>query len=240
MQLIDLPCLDGTADDALPPTSTALTFPGGLLAWGGSLRPNRLLEAYRRGIFPWYSEGEPVLWWSPSPRCIIRPAEVYISKRTRRRLRRGEFEVRADSAFDAVIAGCAAPGPGRRSTWITHGMKGAYQALHGLGVAHSVEAWKDGQLVGGIYGLAIGHMFFGESMFSSLTDASKVALITLCRQLDDWGFGPLDCQVGNPHLARMGAIELDREAFEAELGTCVARARPQVSWRDSFRGVWDW
>lgn len=237
MYLYDLPCLDDTSDDEFPPTSEALAFPSGLLAWGGSLKPRRLIEAYRRGIFPWYSEGEPILWWSPSPRCVLYPADVYVSTRTRRRLNQGAFEVRADTAFDDVIAQCAAPRPERPSTWITGEMMASYQELHRLGVAHSVEAWQDGKLVGGVYGLAIGHMFFGESMFSRVTDASKVALITLCRQLEAWDFGPIDCQVGNPHLVRMGAVEIDRAAFETQLRECTGRGRADGSWQLDFEAA---
>lgn len=248
MVLLDLPCLDANGDypgdDEFPPTDTALDFPSGLLAWGGSLRPGRLIEAYRRGIFPWYSEGEPVLWWTPSPRCVLYPADVYVSKRTRQKLRQRRFTLTADTAFAEVIDGCAAPRPDRPSTWITAEMLEAYRALHEMGVAHSVEAWLDGRLVGGIYGLSIGRMFFGESMFSLEADASKVALITLCRQLDEWGFGPLDCQVGNPHLKSMGAVEIEREAFEAQLGEFTAMPGPDPgigdSWRNAFRGEWDW
>lgn len=240
MYLYDLPCLDDTPDDEFPPSSAALGFPSGLLAWGGSLRPGRLIEAYRRGIFPWYNEGEPVLWWTPSPRCVLYPRDVYVSKRSRRRLRQGAFELTADTAFDRVIAGCAAPRPERPSTWITREMAEAYSALQEMGVAHSVEAWQEGELVGGIYGLAIGQIFFGESMFSRKTDASKVALITLCRQLDDWGFGPIDCQVGNPHLRRMGAVEIEREAFEAQLEHYTARPSRVGPWTHAFEPARDW
>jgi len=244
MHLFDLPCLDGDGDypgdDEFPPTSAALEFPSGLIAWGGVLRPARLIEGYRRGIFPWYSQGEPVLWWTPSPRCVLHLRDVYVSTRTRRRLRQGAFEITADTAFTEVIEGCAAPAPGRRSTWINADMREAYLQLFEMGVAHSVEAWQAGELAGGVYGLAIGHMFFGESMFSRKTDASKVALITLCRQLHDWAFGPVDCQVGNPHLGRMGAAEIDRAEFEALLEEYTGRPRADGPWRDSFRSDWEW
>ncbi len=240
MYLLDLPCLDDSAEDEFPPTSAALNFPSGLLAWGGSLSPRRLLAAYRRGIFPWFTDGEPVLWWTPSPRCVLYPDAVYVSRRTRRRLRRGEFRVTADKAFSRVIEHCAAPHPGRRSTWITAEMISAYRRLHEIGAAHCVEAWQDDELVGGIYGLAIGHMFFGESMFSLRPDASKIALITLCRQLVDWGFGPIDCQIENAHLISMGAVEIGREEFELQLESHVDRARPDGSWRSTFCGEWDW
>lgn len=240
MQRLDIPCLDDMPDTAFPPTDTALNFPSGLLAWGGSLSPQRLIEAYRRGIFPWYSEGEPVLWWTPSPRCVLYPPNVYISKRTRQKLRQGAFRLSADTAFGKVIAHCAATRPERPSTWITDDMQAAYNALFKRGVAHSVEAWQGETLVGGIYGLAIGRMFFGESMFSLATDASKLALVTLCRQLDAWRFGPMDCQVPNAHLHRMGAVEVEREEFEAQLHRFTAQAGPEGSWRDQFKTDWRW
>lgn len=239
MFLEDLPCLDGAPDSAFPDSEDAMVYPRGLLAWGGTLSPGRLLEAYRRGIFPWYSEGQPVLWWTPSPRCVLYPGQVYVSKRTRRRLRGGVFEIRADTEFSAVMEGCAQPGPGRESTWITTDMRNAYQALHEAGHAHSVEAWRDGELVGGVYGVAIGRMFFGESMFSRANDASKVALITLCRQLQAWGFGPMDCQVENPHLLSLGAVEVDRARFEAALATHTSKPFTAERW-SRFRGAWDW
>lgn len=238
MVLLDIPCLDDGGDDpggnTFPPTDAALDYPNGLLAWGGSLHPEILLAAYRRGIFPWFSEGEPVLWWTPSPRCVLYPTDVYVSSRTRRKLRQRAFTLTADTAFDAVIAECAAPAPDRPATWITEEMREAYSALHAMGTAHSVEAWQGDHLVGGIYGLAIGRMFFGESMFSRVPDASKVALITLCRQLADWGFGPLDCQVGNPHLERMGAVEIEREAFEAQLRKYTAMEGRDGPWTGAF------
>lgn len=240
MFLLELPCLDNLADDDFPPTATALEDPNGLLAWGGTLNSTRLISAYRKGIFPWYSEGEPLLWWTPSPRCVLELDKVYVSRRTRRRLRQGAFEITADTAFENVIAACAAPGIGRATTWITDPMLAAYNRLHLDGVAHSIEAWQDGVLVGGIYGLAIGHMFFGESMFSSRPDASKTALITLCRQLQDWNFGPIDCQVGNPHLLRMGAREVEREVFESWLAEYTAQPRPDGSWQSEFQARTDW
>lgn len=240
MYLLDLPNLDDAADDQFPPTSSALEFPNGLLAWGGSLNPVRLEAAYRKGIFPWYSEGEPVLWWTPSPRCMLDLKAVYISKRTRRRLRKGDYRVAADTAFDKIVASCAAPRPERPSTWITQEMMEAYSGLHEMGLAHSVEVWREDELVGGMYGLAIGHMFFGESMFSLETDSSKVALITLCRQLEAWGFGPMDCQVGNPHLYSMGAVEIERAEFEEKLARFTSRPRPTGSWRETFNPAFQW
>jgi len=238
--LLDLPCLNDRPETEFPPSSEALDFPNGLLAWGGTLQPGRLIEAYRRGIFPWYSEDEPILWWTPSPRCVLYLNDVYVSRRSRRRLRRGEFEVTADTAFEEVIAACSAARRERPSTWITGDMLKAYKALHGMGVAHSVEAWTDGRLAGGIYGLAIGRMFFGESMFSLRTDASKIALITLCRQLADWGYGPIDCQVVNPHLLSMGAVSIERDEFESQLREYIGQAGPAGSWKAVFQSQWQW
>ncbi len=238
--LIELPCLAGLAEDDFPPTRTALADPNGLLAWGGKLTARRLISAYRRGIFPWYSEGEPLLWWTPSPRCVLELDAVYISRRTRRRLKQGQFQFTADSAFEAVIEGCARPARGRTSTWITKEMKSAYIELHRLGIAHSIEAWNEDTLVGGIYGLSQGRMFFGESMFSDMPDASKAALIVLCRQLQEWQFGLIDCQVGNPHLLRMGACEIPRREFERRLSELVAQPHPDESWQQKFKPGTDW
>ncbi|RPH96880.1 MAG: leucyl/phenylalanyl-tRNA--protein transferase [Lysobacterales bacterium] len=250
--MVDLPRLGADPAAPFPPVSEALDAPNGLLAWGGDLHPQRLLAAYRAGIFPWYSEGQPVLWWSPAPRCVIFPAEVHLSRRTRRRYNSGCYSLTADHAFDGVLAACAEP-RGRddeqdRGTWITPDMQAAYRRLHRLGHAHSIEVWQDGVLCGGIYGLAIGAAFFGESMFSRSVDASKIALVALCRLLVSWEFGLLDCQVGSPHLFRMGAVEIGRKAF----GRCLAllldetrqpTTRPNTrpgSWRDraSFAERW--
>lgn len=240
MLFSELPCLDATPSDHFPPTSDALEFPKGLLAWGGNLSTERLLAAYRRGIFPWYSQGEPILWWSPVPRCVILPEKIYISSRTRRRLRQGAFRLTADTAFRKVVRACAKSRPDRPSTWITREMKQAYGRLHEMGYCHSVETWNGERLVGGVYGLAIGNMFFGESMFSLETDASKVALITLCRQFEDWGIGMIDCQVTNPHLERMGAEELGRDEFEAHLSALTSASRPPGPWISEFRTDWVW
>lgn len=191
-----------------PPVSKALDNPNGLLAFGGDLRPDRLLAAYRQGIFPWYDE-PPILWWSPDPRAVIYPEAVHISRSLRKTLRRGEFSVTLDQDFDAVIAGCS----DRASTWITPDMQQAYREMHRLGHAHSVEVWKSGELVGGLYGMALGQVFFGESMFSRATDASKTALVYLCGQLQDWNFRVIDCQVGNDHTRSLGATEITRVEF---------------------------
>jgi leucyl/phenylalanyl-tRNA--protein transferase len=238
--ILDLPRLRSAPDAPFPPTRDALDSPNGLLAWGGDLHPQRLLAAYRAGIFPWYAEGQPVLWWSPAPRCVIFPDQVHLSKRTRRRYNSGVYRLTADSAFDEVIAGCAGPRGYDAGTWITPDMRRAYGELHRMGIAHSVEVWRESALCGGIYGLAIGSVFFGESMFSRAVDASKIALIALCRLLHAWDFGMLDCQVGNPHLFRMGALEISREAFEEWLEHLLAQPREPGSWRDcvAFEARW--
>lgn len=233
--ILDLPRLDSDPDAPFPPTRHALHSPNGLLAWGGDLHPRRLLAAYRQGIFPWYSEGQPVLWWSPAPRCVIVPPEVHLSRRTRRRYNSGDWRLTADRAFDQVVAACAGPRAYDRGTWITADLRRAFGQLHRMGHAHSVEVWAADELVGGIYGLAIGSAFFGESMFHRRTDASKIALVGLCRLLQAWGYGLLDCQVGNPHLFRMGAQEIGRAAFERRLTGLVVDEREPGSWCERVR-----
>lgn len=228
--LLDLPRLSEDPDAPFPDTRLALASPRGLLAWGGDLDAGRLLRAYRLGIFPWYSEGQPILWWSPEPRCVIFPDEVYLSRRTRRRYNSGVFRLTADTAFEEVIAACAEPRRDDTGTWITGEMARAFTRLHRGGYAHSIEVWRGAELCGGIYGLALGGVFFGESMFSRATDASKVALIALCRQLRRWGFELLDCQVGNPHLFRMGARELSRQRFERRLRAALQRPDLRGPW----------
>jgi leucyl/phenylalanyl-tRNA--protein transferase len=200
-----------------PETETALDSPDGLLAWGGNLDPVRLTNAYHHGIFPWYSEDQPILWWCPSQRCVLYPRDVHVSRRLKRKLGKREFAVTADRAFSGVIAGCALPRKSQESTWITPEMIQAYTRLHHMGIAHSIEVWAGNELQGGLYGLAFGRMFFGESMFSTATDASKIALVALCRQMVEWRFTLLDCQVTNPHLESMGAVQLDRKQFLATL-----------------------
>jgi leucyl/phenylalanyl-tRNA--protein transferase len=188
--------------------------PNGLLAVGGDLSSERLLAAYAAGIFPWYEDPQPILWFSPDPRWILRPADLAVSRRLARTLRGRRFEVTLDTAFGRVMHGCAsAARPGAPGTWITPAMLEAYQDLFELGFAHSAEAWEKGELVGGVYGVSLGGAFFGESMFTLRPDASKVALVTLVRQLAAWGFDFLDCQVHTPHLERMGARGWPRDAF---------------------------
>jgi len=205
--------------EAFPPVETALRRPNGLLCAGGDLAPDRLLEAYRRGIFPWYSEGEPILWWSPDPRMVLFPAELKISRSLARTLRRGHYEVRLDTAFAQVIHECSQPRPGQDGTWITAEMQQAYISLHELGYAHSVETWIEGQLAGGLYGMAIGRAFYGESMFARVTDASKIALAHLARYLERHGFAVIDCQMKTAHLASLGAREIRRSELTRGLKT---------------------
>ncbi|SFX04032.1 leucyl/phenylalanyl-tRNA--protein transferase [Marinospirillum alkaliphilum] len=196
-----------------PSPHRALKEPNGLLAFGGDLSPERLLTAYRMGIFPWFSEGEPPLWWSPAPRMVLYPEEVKISRSLSKRLKRGDFELTLDLAFSQVIHQCASLREHSTGTWITPEMESAYNVLHQRGYAHSVEAWQEGKLVGGLYGLALGGIFFGESMFSTATDASKAALVFLAQHLQRQGFHLIDCQVHSNHLASLGAREIPRETF---------------------------
>ncbi len=196
-----------------PPPDEALTEPNGLLAAGGDLTPERLLAAYRRGIFPWYDEGQPILWWSPDPRAILWPDGLHVSRSLRRSLRNGRFEFRVDSAFDDVVAACAAPRSYADGTWITPDMAAAYGRLHRLGWAHSFETWRDGTLVGGLYGVALGRVFFGESMFARATDASKVALVHAVAFLRERRFALIDCQVASAHTLSLGATNIARPEF---------------------------
>lgn len=217
-------------DDPLPPVDRALRRPNGLLAAGGGLSVRRLVDAYSKGCFPWYSEGEPVLWWSPNPRMVLVPAQLHVSRSLARRMRRGDITITADLAFADVMAGCAEPRDDQGGTWITGEMMSAYLALHAAGHAHSIEAWQDGLLVGGLYGVALGRAFFGESMFTRVPDASKIALVTLVAQLQRWGFGVVDCQMKTEHLARFGAHEIPRAAFVRQLDVLVPQDAPPRPW----------
>lgn len=209
-----------------PPLTAALTEPNGLLAVGGDLHPDRLLRAYQLGIFPWYEDPQPLLWWSPDPRAVLFPGEVHISKSLRKVMRRNEYRVSFDKAFRRVINACATLDQSRTGTWITRDMINAYNHMHELGWAHSVEVWRDQDLVGGLYGIGMGQMFFGESMFSRESNTSKIALVSLCRKLQALGVELIDCQVGNPHLFRMGAVEISRPEFSDRL-TKLAQLTPQ-------------
>lgn len=226
--------------DTFPPLEAAREDMGGLLAVGGNLLPDRLLDAYRQGIFPWGTiEGQP-LWYSPDPRMVLFPDEFRLRRSLRKVLRSGCFEVRFDTAFAAVMARCAAtPRPGQDGTWITPEMLDAYCRLHELGWAHSVESYVDGELVGGLYGLAIGRMFYGESMFSRRTDASKVAFAHLVRHLHAHRFGMIDCQMYTNHLASLGGREIPRRDFQARLRALTASGEPRAEWpAASHNGDW--
>lgn len=199
-----------------PPAGQALEHPNGLVCAGLELTPERVLEAYCGGIFPWFNEGQPVLWWSPDPRMVLFPDEFRLHRSLRKTLRRGGYTVTCDLAFDRVMRACAEPRPDQDGTWISDEMRAVYGELHRRGVAHSVETWVEGELVGGLYGLALGRVFFGESMFARVTDASKIAFAHLVTQLTRWGYGLIDCQQETAHLASLGARPIPREDF---LGT---------------------
>jgi leucyl/phenylalanyl-tRNA--protein transferase len=209
-----------------PPDASALHEPNGLIAIGGDLATERLLAAYRRGIFPWYEEGQPILWWTPDPRCVLRPAELHISRSLRRSLRRKAIEVTRDQAFGRVIRACAEPREPGGGTWITEEMMHAYNALHAGGHAHSFEVWRDGDLIGGLYGVAIGAAFFGESMFSREPDASKTALVALCEKFSKYEATLVDCQVVSNHLLRLGAEIVPRARFRVRLAEAIAAPAP--------------
>lgn len=211
-----IPWLDGA--NTFPPLELALSDPNGLLCAGGDLSPQRIVQAYKQGIFPWFSDGEPILWWSPDPRMVLVPTEFKISRSLRRTLRANEYRIRLDSDFPAVINACAKTRrQGQAGTWITTEMQAAYCILYERGFAHSVEVRANDKLVGGLYGLAIGKMFYGESMFSHVTDASKIAIAHLTRYLREQDFGLIDCQMNTPHLASLGAREISRHDFIARL-----------------------
>jgi leucyl/phenylalanyl-tRNA--protein transferase len=229
------------AEPVFPPIASALAVPNGLLAAGGDLSPARLLSAYAQGIFPWYSPGEPILWWSPDPRMVLFPDEIRISRSLSKTLRRAEYEVRLDTAFDAVVRACAdTPRDGQNGTWIAAEMQVAYGELHRQGYAHSVETWIDGKLAGGLYGVAIGRAFYGESMFAWRTDASKIALAHLGVALRRLGFGIIDCQMETSHLASLGARPIARAEFRALLDRLVEDGPAPGRWpadavKDAFR-----
>ena len=217
--------------DPFPPVERALEEPNGLLAAGADLSVARLVSAYERGIFPWYSDGQPVLWWSPDPRMVLFPDQLRIPRSLKKRLARRDYEVTTDTAFEEVIRGCAAPRRDHDGTWITDDMLAAYVRLHRAGYAHSVETWIGGRLAGALYGVALGRMYYGESMFTRVPDASKIALVHLVRQLERLGFGMIDCQMATAHLARFGAREIPRAAFVRKLGELVNYPRTARKWR---------
>jgi leucyl/phenylalanyl-tRNA---protein transferase len=223
-----MPWLDD--EDPFPSLERALRRPNGLLAAGGGLSVDRLVQAYRHGCFPWFSEGEPILWWSPDPRMILLPEELHVARSLRRRVRRGNYEIRSDTSFRDVVEGCAAPRNGAGGTWLTPDMIEAYVRLHEAGHAHSIETWIDGALVGGLYGVAIGRAFFGESMFTRVPDASKLALVHSVAQFRRWGFGLIDCQMQTAHLASFGARDIPRADFKTRVAALVDQPRPAATW----------
>lgn len=232
---IRLPLLPADPSAPFPPADRALREPNGLLAMGGDLGPTRLLNAYRAGVFPWFGEDQPILWWSPDPRAVFETAHFQLARRFRRSLQHSTCVIRADSAFDAVIEACAhIPRPGQHGSWITPAMLAAYRELHRLGHAHSIEVFEDGQLVGGLYGVAIGRMFFGESMFSVASGSSKLALAALARRLHAWGWPLIDAQVENPHLLSLGARLWPRPAFLQAVSDLVELPETPGHWRDRF------
>lgn len=224
-----------------PDVRLALEDPDGLLAIGGNLHPKRLAAAYRQGIFPWYNNDQPILWWAPNPRAVLFPADLKVSRSLRKTLRKTlhnkKFDISFDQAFAEVVEACSEPraqynDPG---TWIIDDMKRAYQKLHEQGLAHSVECWSDGKLVGGLYGVAIGQVFFGESMFSRKTDASKVAFVSLVNQLSQWDFAIIDCQIHSQHLESLGAKNIDRETFTKLLNQYCERPGHPGLWNTSIQ-----
>jgi len=220
-----------TPDSFFPPLETALVKPNGLLAAGGDLSPERLIEAYRSGIFPWFNANETILWWSPDPRMVLFPSELRISRSLNKILRNSNYEVRVDSAFSQVIQACAEPRKGQSGTWIHSDMVSAYTVLHEMGLAHSVETWVGGELVGGLYGIAQGKMFFGESMFSRTHDASKIAFVHLVKQLERWNFKMIDCQMKTTYLASFGAREIPRKEFSQRLKELVNYSNQIEKWQ---------
>ena len=207
--------------DPFPPLTEALAEPNGLLAAGGELSASCLADAYHHGIFPWFNSGQPILWWSPDPRMVLVPHEIKVTRSLDKALRNRVYEVRADTAFRAVMEACAQPRAGQDGTWIIPEMIAAYCALHELGIAHSIETWIDGELAGGLYGVALGRMFYGESMFTRAPDASKIALVHLARQLARWQFGMIDCQMHTSHLESLGARDIPRADFMRKLQELV-------------------
>jgi leucyl/phenylalanyl-tRNA--protein transferase len=223
--------------DPFPPLDRALDDPNGLLAAGGTMDVPRLLDAYRRGIFPWSSEGQPLLWWSPDPRMVLFTAEFKLSRSLRRRLRENRFDVRIDTACDRVIAECAGPREGQSGTWITPEIRKAYGDLHRLGFVHSVESWRAGELVGGLYGVTLGRVFFGESMFAHESDASKVALAHLVARLRSLDVPLIDCQQDTQHLASLGARPIQRRRFAALLSELIHSTAPPAGWQTAPAGL---
>ncbi len=228
---MQLPILDPlNPNEDFPDIESALTEPDGLLAAGGCLSPQRIVKAYQQGIFPWYSLGEPVLWWSPNPRLVLFPEKLIISRSLRKTIRKQQFKLTYDQAFPQVMQYCASPRDKETGTWITEEMYFAYTELYQQGIAHSFEVWFDDELVGGLYGIAIGQVFFGESMFHKKTDASKVAFCCLVQQLTLWGYQLIDCQVHSNHLTSLGAEEINRQDFSKLLNQYTSLTPSDSAW----------
>ncbi len=217
--------------DSFPPVDRALDEPNGLLAAGGGLGISRLTEAYRLGIFPWFSDGDPVLWWCPDPRMVLPTHDVHVSRSLRRRLRQFDYEITLDKAFPQVLEACAAPRRRETGTWLVPSMRRAYTRLFEAGVAHSIEVWVHGSLAGGLYGVALGRMFYGESMFSRVSDASKMAIVALSAHLAHWGFPMIDCQLRTAHLATLGAIDIPRARFVQDVERLVEQEPVGSPWQ---------
>lgn len=230
-----IPWLDKRPD--FPPVEQALFEPNGLLAAGGELSPPWLLAAYSQGIFPWYSEGEPILWWSPDPRLVLTPSRIRITRSLRKVLRGERYQIRFDTAFAEVVRACAEPRTCQSGTWITPQMQAAYIRMHELGHAHSVEAWQGDELIGGLYGMALGRAFFGESMFSRASDASKCCLAWLAQFLDARDFAVIDCQMTTPHLLSMGAEEIPRAVFVSALKALTPHGEGPGRWSEQPEGI---
>lgn len=223
-----IPWLDPISCE-FPPISSALDDPNGLLAAGGDLSPQRLLKAYSKGIFPWFNPGEPILWWSPDPRCSIEPGQIHLSRSLKKAIRKTDFELSFDRNFEEVVQACSQPRQYSEETWISTEMQTAYLKLHNSGHAHSVELWQDDQLCGGLYGIAIGKLFFGESMFSRRDNCSKIAFAFFARQLQKWGYALIDCQIENAHLTSMGAHTIPRTEFQRYLDNYLTE-QPGHEW----------
>jgi len=224
--------------DPFPPIEEALDEPNGLLAVGGDLSPQRLLCAYRLGIFPWFNPGEPILWWSPNPRMVLHLEDLKISKSLKKSLARADIEIRFDTAFRQVMENCALPRKNQDGTWISSAMIDAYCNLHAMGYAHSVEVYQHGTLCAGLYGIALGQIFFGESMFTHIRDGSKIALVHLVYHLQEKGYLLIDCQVVSEHLSRLGAKTMDRKDFNQLLQTAIGSLEPGA-WHDTSVAVRD-
>lgn len=224
-----IPWLDPFTLD-FPPADSALEDPNGLLAAGGDLSPERLVQAYSQGIFPWFDDDQPILWWSPDPRAVLLPGQLHLSRSLRKSLRQSDLRLSMDTAFSEVISACSQPRQYASGTWITDEMISAYTKLHKRGVAHSVEAWHRDELVGGLYGLALGRGFFGESMFSRHTDSSKLCFAWLVHQLEKWGYDFIDCQVPNPHLSSLGVRDMDRDEFLQRLQAAIRKPGHGIPW----------